>query len=87
MNKWYSLTVLDDECCYNTHCKDCEPNGNCDVCETIDGRYMEAVNDYASTCDVCCELTHHDLFAYIDPVTQLGCCESCFEKGNLPGKI
>jgi hypothetical protein len=83
-SEWYLETTLGDVCCYDTHCKDCKPNGDCEQCDTIDGRFMEAVNEYASTCDVCGELTSHEQFAYVDPDTQLGCCDECFQKGQLP---
>jgi hypothetical protein len=77
---WYQEAKPGDYCCYDTRCPDAEKNGNCDPCGTIDGRYMEAVNDYASTCDGdCMELTHHDCLS-MDPETQLGYCEKCLPK-------
>jgi len=42
----------------------------------ICGRYMEAVNEYASTCDGCYELTMHDMMT-MDKETQLRYCEEC----------
>ncbi len=47
--------------------------------ETIDGRWLEAVCEYASTCDDCGELTHHNLLT-MDEDTQLGYCEQCQKK-------
>jgi hypothetical protein len=56
-----------------------------DVCDTIDGRYMPAVNEYASTCDGgCMELTMHELMI-MDPVTQLGYCSECIP--NQPDTV
>jgi hypothetical protein len=53
--------------------------------DTVDGRYIGAVSEYASTCDgPCMELTHHDALT-MDPVTQLGYCEDCIK--NLPPEI
>lgn len=46
----------------------------------ICGRTLEVVNEYASTCDGCSELTHHDLMV-MDSKTQLGYCEMCIERG------
>ena len=82
---WFRKTKLGEECTWETHCKNCRPNGDCDSCDTIDGRYMPAVNDYASTCDgPCMELTMHERM-HMDPVTQLGYCDKCFE--TLPRRI
>jgi hypothetical protein len=82
---WYEETTLGDECNDETHCANCEPNGNCENCETIDGRVMEVVNEHASTCDgPCHELTSHELLS-MDPVTQLGYCSDCIPL--LPEKI
>lgn len=47
----------------------------CDDC--IDGRWLGAICDYASTCDGCGELTHHD-YMHMDPETQLGYCDECW---------
>ncbi len=76
---WFKRTHLGEWCTSDTHCKNCERNGNCDPCNTIDGRCIENVSDYASTCDWCGELTHHDNLA-MDPVTQLGYCGECVPK-------
>lgn len=77
---WFKEATLSDECTSDTRCPDAEKNGNCDQCGTIDGRYMEAVNEYASTCDGDCQdLTHHN-HLYMDPKTQQGYCEKCLPK-------
>jgi hypothetical protein len=81
---WFDQAELGEECVGDTRCPDCEPNGNCDSCDTIDGRFMEAVNEYASTCDWCAELTMHVMMR-MDPETQLGYCEECVPK--LPAEI
>lgn len=54
------------------YCKNCES----ETC--IDGRQIEAVNEYASTCDGCGELIHHDLLT-MDEETQLGYCKECMK--------
>lgn len=81
---WFRKAKPGSECTFDTRCASCRPNGDCDPCNTIDGRNIEAVSDYASTCDWCGELTHHDRMA-MDPETQLGYCEKCLPK--LPRKI
>lgn len=64
--------------------KDCdlwEPNREeCDDC--VDGRLIEIVSEYASTCDGCGELTLHEEM-YMDEKTQLGYCEECTKKMGL----
>ena len=50
---------------------------DCDTC--IDGRDIEVVAEYASTCDGCCELTLHEAM-YMDEQTQLGYCEKWMVK-------
>lgn len=81
---WFEEAQLGEECTYDTRCESCKPNGDCDRCNTIDGRNIEAVSEYASTCDWCGELTHHDLME-MDPGTQLGYCKECLPK--LPKEI
>jgi hypothetical protein len=77
VSAWYQETKLGDSCTDTEHCPDCEPNGDCEPCGTIDGRVMEMVNEYASTCDgECHELTSHENLK-MDPVTQLGYCTGC----------
>ncbi len=77
---WYLRTKLTNNpyiaCSDYTHCKDCKPSGECYACDTIDGRWVDAVNCYASTCDGCGELCHHDR-QVMDPETQLGYCPNC----------
>lgn len=48
----------------------------CSDDEEILGRYMEVVNEYASTCDGCGELTMHEEME-MDEETQLGYCNEC----------
>lgn len=63
--------------CNRKDCQDWIPTRIEDDCsDCVDGRYIEAVNEYASTCDGCSENTSHDLM-WMDPVTQLGYCERC----------
>lgn len=81
---WFGGAKLGEECTFDTRCRACKPNGDCDSCNTIDGRNIEAVSEYASTCDWCSELTHHDLME-MDPKTQLGYCGGCLHK--LPKEI
>jgi hypothetical protein len=81
ISTWFKETKLGEMCSSETHCKDCEPNGDCDPCNTIDGRFMDVVNEYASTCDNCGELTSHDILC-ADPETQLGYCPDCIDKSN-----
>jgi len=79
-SEWYRNARLREDCSSDTRCKDAEPNGNCDTCDTMDGRFIEAVSEYASTCDgECMELTHHH-HLYMDPETQLGYCQRCIPK-------
>lgn len=67
-------------------CKFCDfpisdhPDGlECEDHECILGRYMEVVNEYASTCDGCGELTLHDCMT-MDEKTQLGYCSDCVDE-------
>ena len=76
---WYKRTELGDMCGPETHCPDATEDGACDTCDTIDGRWVQAVSDYASTCDGCQELTHHEEMS-MDVSTQLGYCEKCTEE-------
>lgn len=79
---WYLQTSLGRICATDTHCECCANNGDCDNCGTIDGRWMEAVNEYASTCDHCAEITHHSLLT-MDTSSQLGYCEDCVSKVSV----
>lgn len=77
MSDWYQKTKLGNQCHSAEHCSSCKPNGDCDRCNTIDGRWWEAICDYASTCDgPCMQLVDKGLLL-CDPVTQLGYCEDC----------
>lgn len=82
---WFKNTELGSECFQETHCSDCNPNGVCDTCDTIDGRYTESLSDYASTCDECGNLTPHESMV-VDPETQLGYCERCFNS-RIPQNV
>jgi len=53
-----------------------------DSCDSIDGRWIEAVSEYASSCDGCGELTLHELMI-ADEKTQLGYCASCARKMGI----
>lgn len=86
LDDWYLTTKLGEYCEDDQHCIQCEPNGNCDACGTINGRYMEVVNEYASTCDWCGELTSHEEMV-MDPLTQLGYCIQCVNNGEMPAEI
>lgn len=77
---WYNQANLGDECDRETRCPDAEMNGNCDTCESIDGRWITAVNDYASTCDYCSEPAMHESMLMHEK-TQMGLCEDCRRKG------
>jgi hypothetical protein len=81
---WYASTPLGEFCSYDSHCADCKPDGDCDPCRTIDGRFIDEVNCYASTCDLCAELTSHELMTADED--NLGYCESCATTLGLPQK-
>jgi hypothetical protein len=85
-SEWFKVAALGDMCLPDppTRCPACEPSGICDPCGTVYGRFMEVVNEYASTCDWCADLTMHDQMR-MDPVTQLGYCKKCVPK--LPADI
>lgn len=51
--------------------------------DEIDGRFVDAVNVYASTCDGCQKLTLHEEMV-MDKNTQLGYCRDCVEHNRLP---
>lgn len=66
--------------CKNTDCWAWKPGrieDECDDC--VDGRFIGAVSEYASTCDNCGEFTHHSSMV-ADEKTQLGYCEDCAKK-------
>jgi len=51
-------------------------NVECPDYDSICGIWIEAVCEYASTCDGCSELTHHGEMT-MDIKTQLGYCPEC----------
>jgi len=61
-------------------CSQANADGSCDVCDTIDGRGVEAVAEYASTCDTCGELCMHVLLRDRCDGSQLGDCPACRKK-------
>ena len=69
---------MKDECEYNL--EECTQDGDCMTC--CEGRYMEVVNEYASTCDECGELTHHDDLT-MNENNQLAYCEWCIKKEGI----
>ena len=75
-----TMAITKEECPEDFDNPDC---ANCGVPDCQDGRYLPAVNEYASTCDGCAELTHHDLMV-VDKNTQFGYCDDCVENNNLP---
>lgn len=78
---WYRHAKLGTECNAQTRCKDCMRDGSCDSCDTVDGRWIEAVNQYASTCDGCMVLTMH-VDMKMDEKTQLGYCKRCWKRAK-----
>ena len=63
------------EICMQLDCPLYEPDQEeCDDC--INGRFIGAVCEYASTCDGCGELTHHELLT-MDKKTEMGYCPVC----------
>ena len=77
---WFERAEPGKECSIDTRCEDAERNGNCDSCRTMDGRWMEEVNTYASTCDACGEQTMHSEME-MNEENQLGTCKECIVKG------
>jgi len=54
----------------------------CDADDEVDGKWIGAVCEYASTCDYCSELAMHDtMLMHVE--TQLGLCDRCQQKGIL----
>lgn len=84
VSKWYKSAKIGECCGDNQRCKFCEVNGNCEACDSINGRNMEVVS--ASTCDECAELTMHELMV-MDSVTQLGYCPPCAQKLGYPPRF
>ncbi len=90
VSPWYAATKLGKtrlgfDCCSDTHCEYCAPTGDCHVCGTVDGRFVDAVSEYASTCDGHCMQLTLNALKQRDPVTQLAYCEKCIPK--LPKEI
>ena len=81
LSDYKKTTWLGDECSISlgSHCEDCDEYGFCDSCNSFEGRNMEAIFDYASTCDGCMVLTHYQGMS-MDPQTQLRYCDECLEK-------
>lgn len=77
---WFEKAEPGRDCTPDTRCEYAEFNGNCDACNTIDGRFMDEVNNYASTCDCCGELTSH-VELEMNEENQLGTCQECLKKG------
>ena len=77
---WFERAEPRNECSIDTRCEYAESNGNCDSCRTMDGRWMEEVNSYASTCDACGEQTMHSEME-MNEENQLGTCQECLAKG------
>jgi hypothetical protein len=67
-----------------TACPECGDEDCDDSCLFVDGRDIEVVSEYASTCDGCAELTTHAEME-MDPVTQLGYCASCLAEIKTEG--
>jgi len=76
---WQVLTFLSLWKKIGTACVNCGEEGCDDSCLIVDGRDMEVVNEYASTCDGCAELTMHREME-MDPETQLGYCKECMSE-------
>ena len=78
---WYQEALLGKDCCNgppNYRCEHCEPDGFCESCDSFEGRGIEQISEYASTCDECGELVHHDLQRIPpDSGDQLGYCWLC----------
>jgi hypothetical protein len=80
---WINGIMVDEYDPNNEDCKDCEYR-DCESC--CDGRFTDAVNEYASTCDGCGELTSNELMWY-DEKTQLGYCDECVKQMDKKGLI
>lgn len=69
--------------CERKECCSWESGRDEDDCEDcVDGRDIQVVSDYASTCDGCGELTPHEEMT-MDKETQLGYCPKCQEEMGL----
>lgn len=65
---WYEATSLGKCCESNTHCKACRMDGDCDACDTIDGRWPDIKLFEATSLGECCGL---------DTCTMDGDCAAC----------
>lgn len=73
---WFDEAKLGTSCCNpQERCPECQPDGFCEPCDSFQGRSIECISEYASTCDGCCQLVHHDL-QHLDS-DGLGYCENC----------
>ncbi len=79
-NRWFEEVDLGEHCSPDTRCPFCNDNGDCDMCGTINGRWMEAVNCHESTCDGECGEQHLHENLTMDPVTQLAYCPECVKR-------
>ncbi len=83
-SSWFEDVNLGEYCSPDTRCPFCNDNGDCDMCGTINGRWMEAVNNHTSTCDGCSGPCTHELMR-MDPVTDLSYCPECVH--HLPHEV
>ena len=81
-----SYIIYNDEELGLCHRDSCRKNSREEDDGYGDGRWMEAVNEYASTCDGCHELTMHEDMV-CDSRTQLGYCPECVKTGNTPPRL
>ncbi len=82
---WYRSTSLGEWCGSDTHCDACRTDGDCDLCDTIDGRHMDAVAEYAQTCDGCGELTENESLT-MNRTTHLSYCRN-YRKCRSAGAV
>lgn len=74
------MECKDEKCPFWEEGRDEEDCNDC-----VDGRFLCAVSDYASTCDGCGELTHHEEME-MNEETQFGYCPSCILSGTTINK-
>lgn len=67
-------------------CSDCGEEGCGGDCLYVDGRCIQCVAEYASTCDGCGELHCHINMA-MDTETQLGYCPACEPEARASGLL
>lgn len=94
LSEYYKNTSLGEICTPQTYCIDCDVDGLCDPCDTVEGVYAgsntlaglgcapvgtSGVFAHSGTCDgPCMELVSYQL-QHMDPHTQLGYCDECME--------